>query len=1059
MQGIRNLKRNRDRSFDIISNNPQKQAIDAVTKPLSEEELFELEVQKEMAKMQKELTAPPAGIQRVKKRGYNPLTGATLTESKDESPQRQQYSQIGAEVPVRTKLAAVEPPRVKQPYMKQFNAGFENKENSGSMNVQYVQALESRIQYLERENVNLLSRFERYKTDVSSRFADNEKRVEEKVFSEIQKRWNQLMEKEESRFGFGGGARRRGGNNFNRNTNFLNSNEQQQSSESNTGDTNEASMRNEISLLKAGMGELRQQLVEVKGLAANVANLSSIAGAETDPVTMANFEDLAKELDRDLLKIKTELNKREDVESEYKTKERRKGAVLFGEMVRLGEALEASSLKAARALSILEQRIREAEAQHEKFQMSVAELDTRSASRFNMMQQRAQSLEERNAKLEESLLAQKAALHAENLDRSRLEEEQKKWTTELRNTLIRSDVKISEKLSSSIMAISEKIVEVRRETMDNLSRIRAEIRLKDQAAEQKKVETQQEMLMRFNAIEGQIRNEIEAREEGDQSIIRDEESRWQLVMQEISAEQKARAEGDEQLTIDLSSNVKELSRIASEQFKESKEEIERAEGVLRAEVKARLRRDKAMKEGLAKTTKSLGDALENLRVTHNKDIDKLTMARLKDRQEVNDNVIKITSDLDSTIKSIDTKQSLSNAEITSRIQTLEEREDSTETEMKSALLKVTKKVEKFAAANADAVSALQMVVQSDRRTNDAKIAEVKALTAADIEVLGVNVQEMISQYAVDNQQEIKKYRDERTHAIKSLREIVRTNKHAINDRVNVTVENLNDAARTRAVKSVLDQCIGKVVEEDHRERIKKVKDDMLKLVRASMKRTDRLGDRLDKQREYDSEEALKRYGRLNTRIDKRKEETTKVKSSVATEKAQRCRDDLILQKSVTTNVTNLYAYVQEAFKLAYSDRKQHQVRTALDALIDQVADAELKDIRKSDVEWVKSLDKAQKRSIEELREAIGVERAVGIELRRSIGDIVSAAEREKLEADRHWKQSQLLAKQFIQDEIEATQLDGKGQATDPGYGDVEVEGEEQEFWDQFGPITHKVDFK
>ena len=43
--------------------------------------------------------------------------------------------------------------------------------------------------------------------------------------------------------------------------------------------------------------------------------------------------------------------------------------------------------------------------------------------------------------------------------------------------------------------------------------------------------------------------------------------------------------------------------------------------------------------------------------------------------------------------------------------------------------------------------------------------------------------------------------------------------------------------------------------------------------------------------------------------------------------------------------------------------------------------------------------------------------------------------------------------------MDATTLDGKEKAEDPGYGDVEVEGEGPEFWEEFGPVTHKVDFK
>ena len=59
----------------------------------------------------------------------------------------------------------------------------------------YVHALQSRVAFLEKDNVDLSARFERYKTDVSARFASLERTVENRIFGEVQKRWTQLIDK------------------------------------------------------------------------------------------------------------------------------------------------------------------------------------------------------------------------------------------------------------------------------------------------------------------------------------------------------------------------------------------------------------------------------------------------------------------------------------------------------------------------------------------------------------------------------------------------------------------------------------------------------------------------------------------------------------------------------------------------------------------------------------------------------------------------------------------------------------------------------------------------
>ena len=64
-----------------------------------------------------------------------------------------------------------------------------------------------------------------------------------------------------------------------------------------------------------------------------------------------------KIVDEDLHRLKEIVKSREEQDREFQQREKRKGAVMFGEVTRLGKIVETSSERMGKGLSLLQKRI------------------------------------------------------------------------------------------------------------------------------------------------------------------------------------------------------------------------------------------------------------------------------------------------------------------------------------------------------------------------------------------------------------------------------------------------------------------------------------------------------------------------------------------------------------------------------------------------------------------------------------------------------------------------------------------------------------------------------
>ena len=268
-----------------------------------------------------------------------------------------------------------------------------------------------------------------------------------------------------------------------------------------------------------------------------------------------------------------------DTQREH-TSRRTKGAVLFGEVVKLGEALEASSLKATRALHLLEQRLREAEVSSQRLNGEVETVDSRSAGRFLSIQQRAQELEIKIAGLTEEVLRHRAAQNAEQTERARIEEAQMRIAEDLRNNILRVDTNAAEKLAAIMAAQSERIADMRGETQRKLEELGHEAKLRAQSDQEIALNAKEETARRFREMEVEMKRGFDDRDNQVQDLARDTEARMQMAATELKQEATARAKTDQQLTEDIGGGI---VRLASAVEQNEEKHVGLGSGLKRAE--------------------------------------------------------------------------------------------------------------------------------------------------------------------------------------------------------------------------------------------------------------------------------------------------------------------------------------------------------------------------------------------------------------------------------------------------------------------------------------------
>ncbi len=546
------------------------------------------------------------------------------------------------------------------------------------------------------------------------------------------------------------------------------------------------SQQAEISDMAAKLSRAQQRLETIPAIHDRVD--TAVMGLQKDALEK-------NAVDASVAHLQAALRKRDKEGRETQERENRKGAVLFGEVTRLGKAIEAANGKTDRALSLMQKRFEAVESRLKADERGIIAMEGRDAEKFEGLARRAEQLEKYLVELSDMSLKQREELDAEASRRKLTQEEQTRLVGEVRGALAKSDSGVSQRLTQLMQQIGEQLVAEREKNAAELRAAREDASLKEQTGEERAAVERQHVAARFEALEQAIRDEASTRHTR-QSEYGTETERRITDLSTLLAQEVADRSREQATLEDSSARVQKEARSSLDEFqREATQRLDSLEEVVRTEIKSRMRGQEKVHAQLDQLRTVQSAAVGRARTEAAKMLDQAnhgTNTRLQRLEEAQDRISR--ESLMALSKSTQS-QALLNADLGGRLDALEQRELAEENNTEQIQVELTGKIEQFSRANTDAIGALQSVVADHRRENEEGMAKLQADVERELAGSSDSMRQAMTNLSSDLQGEVEKLREETSKGMEEAREATR----AAFDEAAASVQTVsNEAAKLRA---------------------------------------------------------------------------------------------------------------------------------------------------------------------------------------------------------------------------------------------------------------------
>lgn len=647
---------------------------------------------------------------------------------------QEQFPEVG---PAATKVNPVGKQRIVNPASADIRHNTSANIDGDSRSTASVRALEQRIGFLESENHNMRTALSAQMSSMMAKMAQ----TEERMMTEVQRRVELELEVRAKAESSGVVEAQ----SFKRLAQLERLVEAQQS---------------EMSQMSTRLSAAQDRLEAIPVMQDRVdAAVTSIHGAGAESAAV----------DDQVSRLRDGLRKRDAEVREFEERESRKGAVLFGEVSRLGKAIELAGTKTDRALLLMQKRFEAVESRLKADERGIIAMEGRDAERFEGLGRRAEQLEKYLVELSDMSLKQRQELDAEAARRKRASEEQQNLVAEVRSALATSDAGVSDRLTALLTQIGEQLVTEREISNRRLEETMQDSQRKERAAEERAAAERDRMAKRFMALEESMRVESETRAKQHQQQAKEADARALELTGMVQREQTARTgvqkileETQERVTSEARASIVLLT-------KDVETRTTSLEEVVRTEIKSRMRGQEKVFASLTSLSQQQQSAVGRARQEAAKMLDQVNHTTEKRLLALEQGLDRVQRESLIALSRNAQSQALLNADLEGRLDNLEKRELQDENETEQIRTDLTKQIESFSRANTDAIGALQSVVADHRRENEEIMAKLQADVERELEGSADNLRQAVTSFSSDMQGEVEKLREETVAGLGDLK--------------------------------------------------------------------------------------------------------------------------------------------------------------------------------------------------------------------------------------------------------------------------------------------------
>ena len=722
-------------------------------------------------------------------------------------------------------------------------------------------------------------------------------------------------------------------------------------------------------------------------------------------------------VDEDLSRVKTLLRQKDETDKEFREREKRKGAVIFGEVSRLGKVIEGSSERMGKGLTLLQQRIEGLEGRLKSDERGIMAMEGRDAEKFVAVARRAEELEKQLIELTDATIRQKSIVDNESSERRRLQAEQSNWMQEVRGALVQTDAEVSDKITAALSQLANRMLSERENMEQRFKQLHHELTEQSRAKEEASILQREAMKNRFQAIEEGLKTEQESRVFDLRKNSRDQTQSHESTVSALQRLETAQADGFRRVDANALRSVKETQSAISE-FRQTVEEAQTTlEEVVRAEIKARMRSHEKLKSTQETGINKLGSSIEMVR---NEAAARLegAMKSLVGRADIVDEKIEnVQREMVTTLANQSRSQALVNSEMLGRLDAVENREKADENEWENAVENINGRIDKYARANTDAIGALQSVVGDHRRQADEAVTKLRADLTNDLKLMNNTANAAMTQWSTDSHHELEMLRTEAAKAFENLRNAVRsTNKDQTKASL-IICDKLHDLQTKYECSSTIDTIsnaiVGRVTQQERENIRSELESEQVQGLLSDM--VDNLESATARDQQQAEHAALK--DKLEVTAVRLGERLDWVNRAIVSEKESR---EVALAEHKGVNAAEheeLNAATQSIADGITSTAVELEVAMKLSDMLSKVSEQGVLDASDAARTAAETSASAVQKEMEELRASMLAQEKVNADLKTHIEAVVGTFEQTKREEAAQWEKS-MLESEKLMDEMD-----------------------------------------
>ena len=468
------------------------------------------------------------------------------------------------------------------------------------------------------------------------------------------------------------------------------------------------------------------------------------------------------------------MNQKNLVDREIHEKEKKKSIVLFGEVVRIGKQLE-----------------------------------TVLATPQYVPPSTTPAPSSSDPSLKSAIQHLKEELNAERNERQKLDQQSARDVADIRAALTRADAGIEERVNFHFETLSRKIEAEKAENARRLNEQHGDVVTRDLKRESERTEELKHVYDQIAALENYLSQETRKTREAIQTISKETEIRCQSMAVELGKEITSRGNAQQQIEDELRNRFGDLNEATREVTADIQTELISLEEVIRVEIQARMNGNMKVQDRLETITEGLTKAIELSRQELRESIENIAL-RAKTTTRMQEEIFKnVEKHVQGLLHADASNHRLEIQDLTTQVRVLS---DACQQEMSDRIemgRQIAESLEQQQNTTKTAFEHIQKLMLGNHDELQTSIEQQKERSEEELNVLAESVQEMISLWAKDLQDQLLEFQSETGDAWRELLQ-----RQSISEtKVGECLNNVETSMTEAQVESQVTDCLAVVVDQ------------------------------------------------------------------------------------------------------------------------------------------------------------------------------------------------------------------------------------------------------